>query len=534
MSTLLPRTLHLNIAELIVTDEAVVVSTVLGSCISVCLFSPRYACGGMIHYALPEVLRRPGADTEEDEPLRYGRVAIAALVEELKKLTHGDSSDFRAKIVGGASVRSAPTGSPIGADNIAVARKMLAGFKIPIVGEAVGGEQGRKALFHVSTGRLQVAAVGKEEVKVSFTAPALVKAASSRDPQTKTKEADRPRKVLIVDDSRTIRELLKRILSEDSRFQVVGQAENPIIAEKMIAELKPDVLTLDIHMPEMDGVTFLEKYLPKNPIPVVMITSMSLEDGGTVLRALELGAVDYIQKPTMADMGTQKEVIREKVFAGSFAKVGRRRASVPRAAPKKLSSSHARDQLIAIGSSTGGTEALKDVLIHLPENFPPIVIVQHIPPVFSTAFARRLDDLCALSVKEAADGDTVSNGQVLIAPGDFQMELKKSSGGYSVRVFPGEKVNRHRPAVDVLFNSVADIVGADAIGVILTGMGADGAKGLLKMRNKGARTIAQNEETSVVFGMPKEAIRMGAAEMVCALEDIPQQLTEFLVKRKVS
>lgn len=523
------KTHHLNIGELIVSEGPIAISTVLGSCVSVCLYSATKPAGGMIHYALPRALQR----YEPDEGLRYGEVAIPQLVRTLEKVTGEAASDFLAKITGGASEHLGNGMAQIGLDNIEIARRMLAEFGIPIMGEAVGGSLGRKAIFHVSGGRLQVATIKKTEIPV-VSAPIVTPVPPISKP---IGAPAAPRKVLIVDDSRTICELLKRIISEDPRLRVVGTAPNPIVAEKMIAQLKPDVLSLDIHMPEMDGVTFLEKYLPKNPLPVVMITSISLEDGGKVLRALELGAVDYIQKPTFSDLGTQKEVIRDKLYDGSFAKVSRRRAQIAVKTPVKAKQSitSSKEQIIAIGASTGGTEALKEVLTELPGDLPPILIVQHIPPVFSTAFAKRLNDLCELNVKEAVDGDPVLPGQVLLAPGDFHMELKKAAaGGYFVRVFQGEKVNRHRPAVDVLFDSVAALVGKNAIGVILTGMGADGARGLLKMREAGARTIAQDEHSSVVFGMPKEAIRMGAAEAVYPLDQIARHLLGVVARRRAA
>ncbi len=345
--------------------------------------------------------------------------------------------------------------------------------------------------------------------------------ASANAPQAMLPE--KRKRVLIVDDSKTIRHILTRILEVD--LDVVGCAERPSQVEEMIARLKPDVITLDIHMPEMDGVTLLKRYLPKFQIPTVMISSISMAESGHVLQALEAGAVDYIQKPSLDELAEVTPLIVEKVKTASSAKV---KAITPfsqkSALQKPVTAMGAMNlsNLIAIGSSTGGTEALRQVLTRLPSGIPPIVIVQHIPAVFSLAFAKRMNDLCAFEVKEAVDGDECRPNRVLIAPGGFQMSLVRGSGpsGYQVQVKDAPPVNRHRPSVDVLFQSVADLVGKKAVGVILTGMGADGAKGLLQMRQKGARTIAQDEASCVVFGMPQAAIKLKAAEQVRPLGEI--------------
>lgn len=347
--------------------------------------------------------------------------------------------------------------------------------------------------------------------------------------------AGRKKRVLIVDDSQTIRDLLKRILNMAPDLEVVGSLADPLKVEAAIRELKPDVMTLDIHMPGRDGCEVLRQIMPRTPIPTVMISSISKEEGTQVLEALELGAVDYVQKPSLHELDQMIPVIQEKVRTAANARMQRKTArpaghSAARLGPLNLTQE--APIYIAIGSSTGGTETLREILTQLPADIPPILIVQHIPAVFSQAFARRLAELCPFEVKEAEDRDDVRPGRVLIAPGGLQMKVEsagtRAQPNFVVRITEDPAVNRHRPSVDYLFDSVADLMGDRAIGAILTGMGADGARGLLRMRQRGARTLAQDEATSVVYGMPREAAKMGAAEKIVALPDIPEALTAFI------
>jgi two-component system, chemotaxis family, protein-glutamate methylesterase/glutaminase len=359
-----------------------------------------------------------------------------------------------------------------------------------------------------------------------FADSGLVRVGSADQPMRK------PR-VLIVDDSKTIRQILTRVLEKD--FEVVGGAEKPSQVEQMIEELKPDVITLDIHMPEMDGVTLLKQYLKRFSIPTVMISSISMEESGHVLQALEAGAVDYIQKPSLEELSVVAPLIIEKVKTAASARVKKAAPTSQRKVYRSaaLAGPVNRTIMVAIGSSTGGTEALREVLTQLPSAIPPIVIVQHIPAVFSLAFARRMNELCPFEVIEAKDGDELRPDRVLIAPGGFQMAIVRGSGpcGYQVQVKDAPPVNRHRPSVDVLFDSVAELAGKKAVGIILTGMGADGAKGLLKMRQRGARTIAQDEASCVVFGMPQAAIKLKAAELVRPLSEIPAEILSLLATK---
>ena len=337
-------------------------------------------------------------------------------------------------------------------------------------------------------------------------------------------------KVLIVDDSALMRQLLERILSSDPSIDVVGTAGDPYVAREKIKALSPDVLTLDVEMPRMDGLTFLEKLMRARPMPVVMVSSLTERGCDTTLRALALGAVDFVTKPKL-DVSTGTidlaEEIIAKVKAASRARVmGGARIVVARPPPVAVTQPQFRatHKVVAIGASTGGTEAIKEVLMPLPAGFPGIVMVQHMPETFTAKFADRLDGLCRIHVKEARDGDRILPGHALLAPGNLQMEVVRHGAEYSVRVFAGEPVNRHRPSVDVLFGSCARHLGANSVGVILTGMGADGAKGLLAMREAGARTVAQDEATCVVFGMPREAIAMGGASEIVPLQLIPSQI----------
>ncbi len=341
-----------------------------------------------------------------------------------------------------------------------------------------------------------------------------------------------PYKVLIVDDSSLMRQLLTEILSSDPELEVIGTAGDPFIAREKIKALNPDVLTLDIEMPRMDGLTFLDKLMRGHPMPVVMISSLTERGAETTLRALSLGAIDYVSKPKLdVSSGTieQTSEIIAKVKAAAKIKV--RGVKTPVTVPVELAAGchfSATHKVVAIGSSTGGTEALKELLSPLPADFPGVVMVQHMPEAFTRPFSERLNSLCRIRVQEAKDGDRILPGHALLAPGGHQMQVVRRGMEYGVRVYRGERVNRHLPSVDVLFSSCAKQLGKNAVGVLLTGMGADGAKGMLEMREAHAFTIAQDEATCVVFGMPREAILLGAVDQVLALGRIPAALLQRL------
>ncbi|MCZ2155052.1 MAG: chemotaxis response regulator protein-glutamate methylesterase [Bryobacterales bacterium] len=338
-------------------------------------------------------------------------------------------------------------------------------------------------------------------------------------------------KVLIVDDSAIVRKLLAEALSEERDIEVVGAAPDPFVARDKILALKPDVITLDIEMPRMDGLTFLKKLMHYHPMPVVVISSLGVTGCQATIDALRIGAVEVLAKPGGPySVGELKIDIAAKIRAAAAARVrnsARELTPRPQTQPPLVAPSEATaHSVIAIGASTGGTEAIQEVLLRLPAASPPIVITQHIPPVFSLAFAKRLNEICAMEVKEAEDGDLVVRGRALIAPGNYHMVVKKSTRGMRVAVEDGPRVCYQRPSVDVMFSSVAEVAGCNAVGVVLTGMGADGARGLLKMKDAGARTIAQDEASSVVFGMPKEAIRLGGAEQVVSLNRMSAAILE--------
>jgi two-component system chemotaxis response regulator CheB len=343
-------------------------------------------------------------------------------------------------------------------------------------------------------------------------------------------------RVLVIDDSALMRQALTVLLKRDPTIDVVGAASDPLIAQSKIEQLAPDVLTLDVEMPRMDGLTFLEKLMHTRPIPVVMVSSLTETGCETTLRALELGAVDFIPKPKVDLREHLEELARDvcaKIRTAASARLTRRAVgALPPVVARRNAGGSAMikttDRLIAVGASTGGTEALREFLAAMPADAPGIVIVQHMPEKFTRSFAERCNELCTIRVKEAEDGARVLVGHALIAPGNYHLALRRSGAQYSVAVYSGAPVNRHRPSVDVLFDSVAECAGRNALGVIMTGMGADGAKGLLGMRQAGARTIAQDESTCVVFGMPKEAIALGAAEVVLPLPRIARAALEML------
>lgn len=340
-------------------------------------------------------------------------------------------------------------------------------------------------------------------------------------------------KVLVIDDSAMIRKVFEQELSKDPEIEVVGTAPDPFVGRDKIVYLKPDVITLDIEMPRMDGLTFLGKLMQHYPIPVVVVSSLAKRGGDVAVKAMELGAVEVLSKPGSAySVGDMSEQLIEKVKAASKVKVSKvvgDRVLTPQINNKPIASIGVRttNKIVAIGASTGGTEAVKEVISRLPSNSPPVVIVQHMPQNFTKAFADRLNDICQVTVKEAEDGEYLSSGKVLIAPGNKHMEIRRSGINYYVTLFDGPMVFHQRPAVEILFNSVAQYAGQNAIGVILTGMGKDGAQGLLNMRKAGAATIAQDERTCIVFGMPKEAIDLGAAQVVKPLPQITQTILDF-------
>ena len=350
-----------------------------------------------------------------------------------------------------------------------------------------------------------------------------------------------PIRVLIVDDSAVMREILGDIIRQEVGMEVVGYADDPLIAREKIKALNPDVVTLDIEMPRMDGITFLEKLMRLRPTPVVMISALTEANTSATLRALELGAIDYVTKPTVLgvdDLPRFRHEIAEKIrFAASLKEwVARRPVEFEKTAKRQhviRPGLKNAQRLIFIGASTGGIDAIKQILVQMPADSPPIVIVQHLPEIFTAAFAKRMDSLCKISVKEAEHKDQLRPGCAYVAPGHSHVSLVRTAEKFVLHLNQEPLLNRHRPSVDYLFLSVAKIAGPNSIGVLLTGMGRDGAEGLLAMRGAGALTIAQDEESCVVFGMPRSAIEIGAVMKVVPLQNIATHIIALLNKSAV-
>lgn len=338
-------------------------------------------------------------------------------------------------------------------------------------------------------------------------------------------------RVLVVDDSLLFRETLLQNLNNDPAIEVIDTAPDSMVALEKIKVLKPDVVTLDVEMPKLNGIDFLKTLMPEHPVPVVVVSSLPMN----VLGALNAGAVDFVRKPQASGGSDIKAFISElavKIKIASTAHIVKKKQAAPSPLGLKITKEVKPDTVIAIGASTGGTEAILSVIKDLPETTPGIVIVQHMPPVFTKMYAARLDKICKMEVKEAEHGDRVQQGRVIIAAGDYQMTLAKDAKGYYIKSQKGEKVSGHCPSVDVLFDSVAQIAKANAIGVILTGMGGDGAKGLLAMKKAGAYTIGQDKESCVVYGMPMVAYNIGAVTKQLPLDVIPGEIISQLNSQK--
>lgn len=343
-------------------------------------------------------------------------------------------------------------------------------------------------------------------------------------------------KVLVIDDSALIRSLLTEIINDTKDLQVIGTAPDPLVAREMIKQLNPDVLTLDVEMPRMDGLDFLEKLMRLRPMPVLMVSTLTEKGSEITLRALELGATDFVTKPKMGiaqGMQEYADEITDKIRTAAKAKISTLQ-SIAKAGNAHVQQSALRNPLISseklliIGASTGGTEAIKSFLLQMPSDCPGILITQHMPAGFTKSFADRLNSLCKISVKEAADGERILPGHAYIAPGDKHLLLGRSGANYVARLSDDEPVNRHKPSVDVLFDSAAANAGKNAIGVILTGMGKDGAAGMVRMKSSGAYNFAQNEESCVVYGMPREAVAQGGVHEVAHLKDLPKLVINYL------
>lgn len=346
-------------------------------------------------------------------------------------------------------------------------------------------------------------------------------------------------RVLVIDDSALIRSVMKEIINRENDMECVGAAPDPLVAREMIKSLNPDVLTLDVEMPKMDGLDFLERLMRLRPMPVLMVSTLTERGSDITFRALELGAVDFVSKPKLDIARGMEEYaieITDKIRATAHARV--RKAVTEPVVPEKYTADailpsvasrfSSTEKLIIIGASTGGTEAIKEILTKLPADSPGVLVAQHMPEHFTKSFADRLNTLCKISVKEAEDNERILPGHAYIAPGHSHLLLKRSGANYMTKLDQGELVNRHRPSVDVLFRSAANVAGANALGIILTGMGKDGVQGMLEMKQAGSYTIAQDEASCVVFGMPKEAIAVGGVCEVLPLQNISRRALEYI------
>jgi two-component system chemotaxis response regulator CheB len=338
----------------------------------------------------------------------------------------------------------------------------------------------------------------------------------------------KPIKVLVVDDSAVVRKVFTEVLSHEQGIDIIGTAPDPFVARDKIVRLKPDVITLDLEMPRMDGLTFLKKLMRYHPMPVIIVSSLTPSGGKLALEAIESGAVEVLSKPgSSISVGEMRQQLADKIRAAARVTVSLKSAANTTIDAVPVGGSALKEttnKVIAMAASTGGTEALRSILVNLPPTIPGVVVVQHMPPNFTKAFAERLNQQCRLDVSEAQNGDSVVSGRVLIAAGNDHLLLKRSGARYYVSVKDGPLVNHQRPSADVLFKSTAENAGANALGIILTGMGADGARGLLQMKEAGAITIAQDEKSCVIYGMPKEAVKRGAAGMVVPLNRIPREI----------
>ncbi|TPV59068.1 chemotaxis response regulator protein-glutamate methylesterase [Aestuariibacter sp. GS-14] len=337
--------------------------------------------------------------------------------------------------------------------------------------------------------------------------------------------------VLVVDDSALIRSLMTQIISSHPQLRLVGTAPDAYVAKEMVKKFNPDVITLDIEMPKVDGLTFLDRLMKAKPTPVVMISTLTEKGADATMLALELGAIDFIPKPKIdvqAKFMAFQETVTSKIIAAASAKVAKR--VLNQSVTQTQLSYTGTELIVGVGASTGGTEAIKDLLIRLPASFPAIVMTQHMPPGFTSSFAKRLNSMCALTVKEAQHNERLLPGHAYLAPGDRHLSVIKYGADFRTQLTDGERVSGHKPSVDVLFQSLADNVGNNAFGVILTGMGKDGADGMLAMHNKGSVTFAQDEASCVVYGMPKEAVKRGAVDQTLSIPDIAISLTEAIRK----
>lgn len=483
------------------------ISTILGSCISVCIFDKKLRFGVINHVVLPHI--NISAQAKRFDSMQFADTSTIELLKFMKR-NGSRRHNLEVKILGGANnigLLNESNETNIGSKNLKMVEDVLQKHKIKISAKVCGGNLGLKLVFNTQTGELRYKTLKNQQRKGQKI------------------------KVLIVDDSKPIRLLLKKIIEKDPQLQVIGEAEHPYEAMDICQKCPPDVITLDLNMPKMDGVTYLKKYMAEKPIPTIIITDYSLKDTGPVFESLDSGAVDYIKKPMIKNLEIEGVKIRSKIKMAAQVN------------PKSLLNTQRNTkihsgitycskegELILLGASTGGTIALTQLLLSFPTNIPPTLIVQHIPPVFSKAFAERLNQQLPFKVKEAKNGELLENDHVYIAAGGIHMKLREREGKKYIQLVDSEPVNQFKPSVDVLFKSACKLPNTRITSALLTGMGRDGADGLLQLKRAGAYTIAQDEASSVVFGMPRAAIEIKATCKVSPLNEIAYQIFHSLHK----
>jgi two-component system chemotaxis response regulator CheB len=504
--------LEVQPGEFYVSQDPILLTTILGSCVAVCIFDRNKKIGGMNHFLLPSPQSQPET---HDNLNKYASHCIPALLKAFKNAGSAPA-DLDIKILGGANIfdgDQASFSSAVGRENIVAARKIVSSFGLTISGENVGGEQGRRIELNTQTGEIRF-----QKLHVM-----------------KTEQRKNVIKVLIVDDAKPLRMILRKIIDSTPGFKVIAEAESAQAAMIARKKEKPDVITLDINMPGMDGVTYLKQYMPVEPVPTVIVTSYSAADSPHILEALKHGAFDHLGKPTMENVKAYGELLIETLRAAYNNKGKVKLKNIPVKQLSFTASQTALEKtLIVIGSSTGGTEALRVVLKSFPKATPPILIVQHIPPVFSKTFAESLNETCAMRSKEAENGDLIEQGKIYVAAGGRHMRVVSTGTTMRIELTADPEVNKFRPSVDYMFDSVRNVMDKRkdlrVVAALLTGMGADGAEGLLSLRKGGAETIAQDEATSVVFGMPKEAINRGAAKHVVGITEVATKIVDCINK----
>jgi two-component system, chemotaxis family, protein-glutamate methylesterase/glutaminase len=513
---MLEKNVAIKSGECFVGENGESIFTTLGTCVAVCVFDRVRKHGGIIHYILPDESMAPheGVDSVRDNPLNFGKSAIQHLLREMK-IRGSRPQDLDVFLAG--ALRHGDEGNLLGESvargNEQMALDQLKKYGLKVKSSRLGlHAKSLKLKFDLQSGEVFIVVGGEDK-----SAPKV------------TERSDKVR-VLVVDDSPVVRAMLGKMLSQFPEIEVVAMASSAKEAEVKRVELKPDVMTLDIHMPEIDGVAYLAQIMKTAPMPVIMLSDLSLKEASPVMRALDLGAFEYVQKPSLAQAEEVAHRLRELLHAAKLAKAtySKGHFSVQQAEVEAVHSSassiapiSSKCKLIAIGASTGGPEALKEVFEMFPSKTPPIVVVQHMPPVFTKAFAERLSRISQIEVREAVNGEELMQNTAYVAPGGQQMKVKERGGKFFIEVNDDAPVNRFKPSVDYLFNSVAQLsIGKDSFAALLTGMGDDGARGLLTLKNLGALTVAQNESTCVVYGMPKAAVERNAAKFVVPLKEV--------------